>query len=250
MGRQISVSEAAERLGVTPHRVRQRIEDGSLPAERVGNRWDIDEADLLPLLEGGKVGRPLSARSAWAVIDCADSSPEAVDSFARLAPPERQRAAARWRLLSADAWDTDAITKAARLLREMLANRAGRQAFIVNARDLADLRDDTRLVLSGLNDPRAEIAAGDIVEGYVTHADLADVIHDYLLKPTVGQSIRQQANAVLHVSNRSVPRPPPLLLVAADLADHRTPREESRAVNLLNDMTATEQMWHDLGTDQ
>ena len=60
MGRQISVSEAAERLGVTSHRVRQRIKDGSLPAERVGNRWGIDEADLLPLLDGAKVGRPLS----------------------------------------------------------------------------------------------------------------------------------------------------------------------------------------------
>jgi excisionase family DNA binding protein len=250
MGRQISVSEAAARLGVTPHRVRQRIADGSMPAERVGNRWGIDEADLLPLLDGGKVGRPLSERSAWAILDYADSSPQALAALALLAPSERRRTEERWRFITAHAWDTDTIADVARLLREMLAKRAERQVFRANTLDLPDLRADARLVLSGLNDPRAEIAAGDIVEGYVTHADLEHLIRDYLLTPAVGESSRQQANVVLHASVRSVPRPAPLLLVAADLADHRTPREESRAIEILNDLTATEQIWHDLGTDQ
>lgn len=249
MGRQISVSEAAERLGVTPHRVRQRIEDGSLPAERVGNRWGIDEADLLPLLDGGKVGRPLSERSAWAILDYPDSSPQALAALTRLAPSERQRTEERWRLLTTHVWRTDNIAGVARLLREMLANRAERQVFRANARDLPDLRADSRLVLSGLSDPRAEIAAGDIVEGYVTHADLEHLIRDYLLTPAVGQSNRQRANVVLHASTRSVSRPATPLLIAADLADHRTPREESRAVEIINDLTTTDQMWHDLGTE-
>lgn len=230
--------------------MRQRIEDGSLPAQRVGNRWGIDEADLLPLADGGKVGRPLSERSAWAILDYADSSPQARAALALLAPSERRRTEERWRLMTAQAGDADAIVGVARLLREMLANRAERQVFRANTRDLPDLRADVRLVLSGLNDPRAEIAAGDIVEGYVTQADLGHLIRDYLLTPAVGQSSRQQANVVLHASIRSVPRPSPLLLIAADLADHRTPREESRAVEILNDLTATEQMWHDVGTDQ
>lgn len=249
MGRQISVSEAAERLGVTSHRVRQRIEDGSLPAQRVGNRWGIDETDLLPLLIGPKAGRPLSERSAWAILDYIDSSTQAMAALALLAPSERQRAEERWGLLATHARDTDAIADVARQLREMLVNRAERHAFRANTRDLPDLRAETRLVLSGLNDPRAEIAAGDVVEGYVTPVDLRHLIRDYLLTPAVGQSSSQQANVVLHASIRSVPRPAPLLLIAADLADHRTPREESRAVEILNDLTATEQMWHDQGTD-
>lgn len=250
MGRQISVSEAAERLGVTPHRVRQRIEDGSLPAQRVGNRWGIDEADLLPLLDGSRVGRPLSERSAWAILDYAGSPPQALGALALLAPSERRRTAERWSSMTAHAGDPGAMAGVVRQLRQMLANRAERQVFRASTRDLPDLRADARLVLSGLSDPRAEIAAGDIVEGYVSRADLGHIIRDYLLTEALGEASRQQANVVLHASIRPVPRPAPLLLIAADLADHRTPREESRAVEILNDLTATEQVSHDLGPDQ
>jgi hypothetical protein len=137
-----------------------------------------------------------------------------------------------------------------RQLRLMLANRAVRQVFRANTRDLRDLRADARLVLSGLSDPRAEIAAGDIVEGYVKQADLGHLIRDYLLTQAVDQASRQQANVVLHASIRPVPRPAPLLLIAADLADHRTPREESRAVEILNDLTANTHVSQDLGPDQ
>lgn len=249
MGRQISVSEAAERLGVTPHRVRQRIGDGSLLAERVGHRWGIDEADLLPLLDGGKLGRPFSERSAWAILDFADLSPQAQAAFALLAPSERRRTRERWRVIADSASDSGNVAEVVRLLSRMLANRAERHVFRVNARDLPDLRGDTRLVLSGLNDPRAEIAAGDVAEGYVTRADLAQLIRDYLLTSAVGQSSRQDANVILHASSRSVPRPAPLLLIAADLAEHRTPREEFRAVEILHHLTATEQLRHDLETD-
>ena len=246
MGRWISVSEAAERLGVTSHRVRQRIQDGSLPAERVGNRWSIDEADLLPFLDGVTVGRPLSGRSAWAILDHADPSPREPAPLTPLAPSERRRAEERWRLLTAHASNADSIAGVARLLRDMLANRAERHVFRANARDFADLRADTRLSLAGLNDPRAEIAAGDVVEGYVTRPDLEHLIRDYLLTPAVDQSSRQQANVVLHASMRAVPRPAPLLMIAADLADHRTPREESRAVEILRDLAESRQTRHDV----
>jgi hypothetical protein len=36
------------------------------------------------------------------------------------------------------------------------------------------------------------------------------------------------------------------VLTAADLADHRTPREEFRAVEILKDLAANEQMGHDV----
>lgn len=237
MGRQVSVSQAAERLGVTPHRVRQRIEGGSLPAERVGHRWSIDEADLLPLLGDAKVGRPLSERSAWAILDLADGSTPALTAFLRLTLTERQRARERWRLLAACTKDLAITTGVAQMLREMLLNRADRQVFRANARDVADLRADPRLVPSGLSDPRAEIAAGDIVEGYVLRGDAERFARDYLLTRAIGQSHRQEANVVLHVSARPITRPVPELLIAADLADHRTPREESRALEIVQDLT-------------
>lgn len=143
MGRQISVSETADRLGVTPHRVRQRIEDGSLLAERVGNRWSIDEADLLPLLDGPKVGRPLSERSAGALLDYADSSPQAQAALNLLAPSERRRTRERWRSITDHARDSD---------------------------DVADV--------------------ADVAEGYVTRADLKQLIRDYLLDGRIPVRVR------------------------------------------------------------
>lgn len=236
MGRQVSVAEAAERLGVTPHRVRQRIEDGSLPAERVGNRWSLDESDLLPLLEGRRVGRPLSDRSAWAILDLADSSSQAMEALGRLAASERRRAQQRLSALLTRARDTDDVSDVARVLREMLTNRAARHVLRANDRDLPDLRADDRLILSGLSDQHAEIAGGDVVEGYVSHADATKLGRDYLLTPAIDRASRQRANVILHYTDRSVPSPAPLLLVAADLADHRSPREESRAVEILNSL--------------
>jgi excisionase family DNA binding protein len=250
MGRQISVSEAAERLGVTPHRVRQRIQNGSLPAERVGHRWGIDEADLLPLLEKGRAGRPLSERSAWALVDHADPSPAARAALSLLAPSERQRTEERWSSITSHVQGTDDVAGFARLLREMLSGRAERQVLRANNRDLPDLRADTRLALSGVSDPRAGIAAGDIVEGYVARGHLEQVVRDYLLAPAVGRSQRQRANVVLHSSSRTVDPPPPLLLVAADLADHRTPREESRAAEILDELTAADRVRHETGGDR
>lgn len=111
-------------------------------------------------------------------------------------------------------------------------------------------RADDRLILSGLSDQHAEIAGGDVLEGYVSQVDAKELGRDYLLTPAIGQTSRQRANVVLHCTDRSVPRPASLLLVAADLADHRSPREESRAVEILNSLAVTALMWHDLEVDQ
>lgn len=231
--RDVSVAEAAGRLGVTPHRIRQRIEDGTLPAVRVGNRWSIDEADLLPLMSGTRAGRPVSERSAWAILDLADH--DGRDALP-LAASERGRARRRLNDLVNCAKASDDVGPLAHLLRELLGNRAQRHVFQANDRDLDDLRADARLALSGLSDPRAGIAGGEIVEGYVLSAQFEEVVRDYLLVPAVNQAARQRANVVLHVSDRPVVAPVPLLLLATDLGEHRGPREESRARELLADL--------------
>src|SRR5665811_713865 len=80
MGR-VSVVEAAELLGVHPQRIHQRIRSGSLPAERVGHRWVIDEADVAVLRHRREPGRPLSARSAWALVAVAAADEGSVKSL-------------------------------------------------------------------------------------------------------------------------------------------------------------------------
>lgn len=53
----LTTQQAAEQLGVTPGRVRQMINDGQLPAMKMGRDNFIKESDL-KLVEDRKVGRP------------------------------------------------------------------------------------------------------------------------------------------------------------------------------------------------
>lgn len=42
----LSVTQVAERLGVTPQAIRARIKKGTLPAKMLGKQWTIDEKDV------------------------------------------------------------------------------------------------------------------------------------------------------------------------------------------------------------
>jgi excisionase family DNA binding protein len=53
----LTTLEVADKLGVTPGRVRQMIVDGQLPATKMGRDNFIKESDLR-LVENRKVGRP------------------------------------------------------------------------------------------------------------------------------------------------------------------------------------------------
>ena len=191
----ISVAEAAARLEVNVARVHQRIADGSLAAEKVGHQWVIEAEDVLRLDRRG-AGRPLSSRSAWALAWAASregSGAEAAAADCRGAPrplpaAERSRARARLRQLlkSAEARPNptgdaqaeesptavDSAEEIAALARLLMKNRAQRRLFRCSPRDLADLRDDDRLKLAGISLPAAGIAAGEVVEAYVSVHEL------------------------------------------------------------------------------
>ena len=95
--------------------------------------------------------------------------------------------------------------------------------------DVADLLEDSRLMPSGIADPRAGISASGVVEGYVSPAAVDDLIRDYLLVES------ERPNVWLHVAD--IPSDAsgrvPLGFVIADLLDHGGPRERSQAANLL-----------------
>ncbi len=235
----IGVAEAARRLGVSPSRVHRRIADGSLPAERIGAQWVIDETSLPLVAERRTAGRPLSERSAWALIAASRGDDAAL---AGLTAVERRRAEKRLAeilgvVLVVGAPTEEATQEVARLLRSLLRNRASRQLWRASVRDLPDLREDCRLTLSGLSDSSSGIAAGDLVEGYVFRNQLEAVVRDYLL---IEESVEPRGNVILHVGP-IVPAPGeeigPLLL-AADLAEHRRPREEARASELLRELAS------------
>lgn len=231
----IGVAEAAKRLGVSVSRVHQRIVDGSLPATRIGAQWVIDEA-VLPAVAESTPGRPLSRRSAWALVAVSQGDGDAV---ARLAPTEIARARTRLgRLLAlASAADTEPEARAesvAKLLRAWMRARSHRRPFRASPRDLSDLRRDPRVALGGASHPSSGIAAGDLVEGYVSFDHLPAVVEDYLLSPA--RTPGEAPNVVLHVTEPGQPVAVGPLLVAADLAEHRGPREQARSVELLREL--------------
>lgn len=250
----ISVSEAARRLGVGVQRVHQRIADGSLPAERVGSQWIVDEIDVLPLLDRRDPGRPLSWRSSWALIAMAaapapperDQESEWVAWLQALTPVERSRASRRLEdllaVLPADPSSkeyAEAVPVFAARLRSLLRKRAERRLYRASPRDLRDVRDDERILRSGLSHSRSGVASGDIVEGYLARHDLDDLVEDYLLDEVARDG---DANVVLHVvadHAELVARPSPdesPILVAADLAEHRRPQEEARAAEIMHSL--------------
>jgi excisionase family DNA binding protein len=56
----LNVKEASEKLGVSRWRVNQFINEGRIPAQKIGRSYVIRESDL-ELVRGRKIGRPLKA---------------------------------------------------------------------------------------------------------------------------------------------------------------------------------------------
>jgi hypothetical protein len=116
-----------------------------------------------------------------------------------------------------------------------LERRAPRLRFSVDPGSVERLRQDPRILLSGVSDPRAQLSAAGEVEGYVAPRDLRDLQHAYLLVEGA------EANVIVHVADVSglmgvdagAGTRAPLGLVIADLADHHGPREDAQVRRLL-----------------
>ena len=227
----VSVAEAARRLGVGVPRIHRRIADGSLRAERIGSQWVVDELSLLRVAERNEPGRPLSARSAWAIIALAEGDDEALS---RLAPSERSRAKARLNALldlAAKRSQGEAeVRRIASVLRLMFRNRADRVLRKVAAADLPGLREDGRW--QSLASPAVSGVASSDVDGYLAGRDVESLSRDFLL-----MAADSDANVVIHVLPEGQQAyPQSKLLLAADLVDQRGPREELRAGKLLREV--------------
>jgi excisionase family DNA binding protein len=225
----VSVAQAAERLGVSVPRIHQRIADGSLVAERIGSQWVVDERSLLHIQERSKAGRPHSARSAWAVIAASEADRVGVS---RPAVSARARMQLK-RLLEPAAEpvaDEEVVRQLVVSLRSVFRNRAQRRVLRAAPADLVDLRADDRWAM--LVDLGASGIASPAVEGYLGESDVDGVVRDYLLV-----AADRDANVVLHVlPDAQYPYPDSRLRLAADLAEHRGPREEARAAELMHEL--------------
>ena len=70
MNELLSVTEAAERIGITRSAVQQAIQSGRLPAQRIGNRFVIRLADVVAYeVARGGAGRPRPTRQSPAISE-------------------------------------------------------------------------------------------------------------------------------------------------------------------------------------
>lgn len=204
---QLDVRGVAEYLGVSDRRVRQLIDSGDLPAQRLGGRYIIEEYHLP---RSRPTTRPMSPRIAWAFIEMLSGErPSGISNSERARLKDKYE-----RLLAVD--------EPADLLRSWLRKRDQLLFLQVHPRDVAAVREDLRLVPSGISDDRSGLSAGHEAEGYVHPRDVGDLRARYLMVD------RLPTNVWLHVVERPVPRPAPFGLVLADLALHDGPREDQR----------------------
>ena len=217
VGVEVEVAEAARMMGVSAVRARQLAREGRLRARKVGGRWLVDDASLP---SARRRGRPMSSRMAWALVML--SAGRRADW---VEPRESYRLRQALGRLVAD--DEPEL-----LLRSWLASRADR--LLLSASEVDAVRADSRLVVSGVSDGRSGLSAAGLAEAYVRAEDAAAVRRDHLLIDA-----GSGANVILHVSPMVPDGPVPLLLLAADLADHDGPRELARARQLIADWSAS-----------
>lgn len=211
----LNISQLAKRLGVSPNRARNLVAHGVIKGERVGNQWVIEEAEVAKYQP--RIGRPLSAANAWRLA-LYSSGEQISDAH----PMERSRL--REHLASL----RQAPDPAAKLC-SLLARRADKAEYSVSPADLADLRNDPRIRLSGVSHPDSGLLANSEIEGYVNREDLDSLVRDwFLVKARPGQ----RYNVLLHVAEH-LPENLPVLFIAADLAERAGVRERQAARDLL-----------------
>jgi hypothetical protein len=192
-----------------------------LPAQRVGQSWSINEADIAR--RRVPVGRPLSTDMTRGLLDLA----------AGVRPELSARDISRLRaILIRLVQEVRSDGNPADLLRSWLPRRAIRRELSVAPADLPAVLVDARLTISGVSDKRAGMSSPRMGEGYVEEEAARKFFEDHFIVEADGN-----ANLIAHVATAVPPISP--LVIAADLSDYRAGREDRQAQLVLEDWLAS-----------
>jgi excisionase family DNA binding protein len=215
----LSVSEVAEELDVSPRRVRQMLADGLLRGEQVGRAWIVDRGSVREAQRRyHDVGRPWSSRSAWALLALANGDEPQVSAVELLR--------ARRRLGEG----LDSVVARLRV-------RADERRFYAHPSVLDRLVGLPRLVRSGasaVEDYRADLIPGEVVEGYLPASDIDGVVRRLAL-----ESVHDHPNVYIRVVDDAVwpfeagQKVAPLPVVAIDLLESSDERSRRAGRALL-----------------
>ncbi|WP_447003329.1 helix-turn-helix domain-containing protein [Saccharothrix isguenensis] len=229
----LSVREAAERLAVTPARIRALLEQGGLTGRRVGSQWIVDDDSVRSRLEmaASTRGRPLSCRSAWSAAALLDGQ-----ATPWLASSERSRL--RSRLAGHDGDGVD-------IHRWWMRKRASVARYRIAAADIAELIADEAVVAGGISAASSYdlgLSSADEAEVYIGGSDVPRLVDEFFLIASERGNLMLRVEASgLNWHQRTartvdgvsvVPR----LVVATDLLDGDDTRSRSAGARLLGDV--------------
>lgn len=213
----LGVHDAAKRLGVRPERVLKLIHAGRIDAQKISSRWVIDEGALSSSVWIKAPGRPMSAKGAMSLAQALEG-----EVHSNLSAVEKHRLQKHIRNLLVHA---DPKSQ----LQSWLSARAQPMKFSVSDSDIPELREDRRIRLSGVSDPRSGLLPGNEVEAYISKDDLDRLRADWFLVPA---GSGQKANLILRVLDK-LPAEIPAIFSAMDLAEHPGPREQAAADSII-----------------
>jgi excisionase family DNA binding protein len=201
----VTVQEAAAVLGVSPRRVRSLIAQGEIPARRSGSRVLLVDIDAARRARRGprREGRPLSERSAWALLRLAEGQTPVGRSASEMARDLR-------RLETLEDIDPGALSSRAKVHR-----------FGAHPGVLTRLEADGQLVRGGASAAghhHADLIALKQVEAYVKAEHLPEIESRYAL-----WEVNVRENVLLRIASAWPFEPglrvAPGSVVAADLID-------------------------------
>jgi excisionase family DNA binding protein len=226
----ITVKDAAQRLGVSESRIRQLLAAGDLSGRRIGRAWLVDGDDVARLQgQQRPPGRPLGPKRAWAVIDLLSGG-----SAPWLSYSERSQVrshAARLEEPEADEW------------RGLLRGRSELRPVRAHPAAVARLGKFDHVLLAGPAEAARRgfdlVAAGESrPEFYMPTREWGDIARDLVLQPSLdGSVIIRHPMLVWPFEGRNAV---PDAAIAADLlysADPRAVRAGQLRLNeLLDDL--------------
>ncbi|MFI9453533.1 type IV toxin-antitoxin system AbiEi family antitoxin [Amycolatopsis sp. NPDC052450] len=232
---EVSVTMAAERLGVNTSRVRSLLSSGRLAGRRVGSVWLVDSSDVerRRAATKGVKGRPLSARVTWtsaALFDGLDTD--------WLSSAERSRLSARWR-----------TNGDAQVCRWWMQSRATVTRYRIAPGDIAELLKFEGVVAGGVSAASnygTGLGHGAEAEIYASTTTVKRLVDEFfLLADPQGNLTVHEVTADTHWHCRTARvvegvQVAPRLIVAADLLDSDDTRSRSAGAALLTDVLSSD----------
>lgn len=223
-GVDLSVRDAARRLGLSPAAVRQHIAGGRLAAVKRGRDWWVDARAVERMRrQPARSGRPLSAPTAWAVLLLASGDEAAADRVLRH-PRYRSRARAWLREQS--------LVEDARRLRA----RASVEEFDVHPSELRRVAERSDVMLTGVSAGGLVGVAGrpSGVEVYAPAGRREALVGEHALAPGHGPiRVRWVPDEIWGVLRADEERRAPRAAVLLDLLESDEPRARREAARAL-----------------